>query len=300
MKVGLVLICVFIAVLSNAQPAVDTDFKVEIASPFFAENSRPKVMIDEAHNNIHTKDGGLYAFTKLMEDDGAEVYANSEKFTEALLSQYDVVFIVNALHDSNVNNWRNPCPSAFSDSEIDALVGFVKSGGSLLLVADHMPLGGSVQKLADEFGIEWSNSFAMQNGNHWPPSTFEENNNTLLRSPVTDSTSYGRHVSTIGTFTGSAFKIPNEGIPFLKFDDSHRLLMPDVAWKFDKKTKNQSAEGWYQGACLAFEDGKLVLLGEAAMITAQLRGKTKIGMNSPDAPENGQLAINIFRYLAHD
>lgn len=279
------------------RPNIDTLFRVSIANPMFIQQA-PKVLVDEAHNNIHGKEGGLFSFTRMMEEDGAVVSSNDSLFTEKLLTRYDVLIIVNALHDSNVQNWATPNPSAFSNQEIDAVEKFVKNGGSLLLVADHMPCGGAVQNLAQCFGIEWSNSFVMQNGNKWPPSTFKRSNSTLLDSPVTEDTSYGKRVSLVASFTGSAFKVPEEAEPFMIFEESHRILFPKEAWRFSKKTKNESAKGWSQGACLEYGLGKIVLLGEAAMITAQLRGKTEIGMNSIDAPENPQLALNIFRYLA--
>lgn len=81
------------------------------------------------------------------------------------------------------------------------------------------------------------------------------------------------------------------------YDSYYTIFMPKVAWQFSDKTKQENAVGWLQGACMKYGKGKLVLLGEAVMITAQLRGKTKIGMNRPETPGNAQLALNIFRYL---
>lgn len=288
-------ICVGLSLF--AQPQIDTAFRVQISKPLFSEGKGPKILVDEAHNNLHKKDGGLFAFSRMMERDGATVLANKKKFSAAALQDTDLLIIVNAMHDSNVQNWQNPSPSAFTRKEIAALEEYVKNGGSLLLVADHMPLGGSVQELASSFGVKWSNSFAMQNGNPWPPSEFTRSDRTLLSSPVTDSSEFSRRVMSIASFTGSAFKAPDSATPFMVFDESHALLYPEVAWSFSKKTKNESASGWLQGACMTYGQGRIVLLGEAAMITTQIRGKTKIGMNSPDAPENAQLALNIFRYL---
>lgn len=284
----------------NAQPTVDTTFRVSIIKPMFQYQEGPKVLIDEAHNNLHRKEGGLYSFTRMIEEDGGQVFSNDGEFTTELLKEYDILIIANALHESNVRSWQNPCPSAFTEDEIEAIASFVETGGSLLFIADHMPYGGAAQDLAKRFGVFWSNSFAMQNGRHWPPSTFDRSNNTLLDSPVTEETAYGKKVSSIGTFTGSVFKAPSSAFPFLIYDDSHALLMPEVAWQFSNETKNESAEGWQQGACMKYGKGKIVLLGEAAMITAQVRGNTEIGMNSPDAPENAKLALNIFHYLARD
>lgn len=298
MKKFISLAFVLAGISAFTQPVPDKNYRVTIDKPLFESGKGPRVLIDEAHNNLHRKEGGLYAFTRMMEADGAQVFSNQDMFTASLLEGYDVLIIANALHDSNVGNWRNPCPSAFTTQEIEVVVNWVQKGGCLFFVADHMPYGGAAQDLAKRFSVEWSNSFAIQNGTHWPPSIFYRNHDTLFDSPVTIDSENTAKISRIGSFTGSVFKAPKEATPFLVYDNSHAILLPEVAWQFSKETKSENSEGWQQGACMVFGQGKMVLLGEAAMITAQLSGKTKIGMNSPDAPENGQLALNIFRYLA--
>ncbi|WP_370088990.1 hypothetical protein [Ekhidna sp.] len=295
---ALLIITLFV----HSQPRIDKDFRVNVGNPFFKDGLAPKVLIDEAHNNLHKKETGLHAFTRMMEDDGARVYANDTSFSSVLLKGYDILIIANALHDSNVGNWQNPCPSAFTKEEIRAVEQFVKNGGSLLLVADHMPYGGAAQDLGKAFGVKWNNGFAIRQGQHWPPSEFDRSNNTILDSPVTMDGDFTRRISHIASFSGSVFKLPKKSQPFMVYDDSHMILMPDVAWQFSKKTKRENSEGWVQGACLEYGNGKIVLLGEAAMITAQLGDNDhKVGMNNQeDAPENAQLALNIFRYLAAD
>jgi hypothetical protein len=283
-----------VTICALAQPVPDMEYRVKIDNPIFEKGAGPKVLIDEAHNNLHRKEGGLFAFARMMEDDGAQVFSNQEKITDSLLEKYDVLVIVNALHDSNVGNWQNPCPSAFTKEEIVTIGRWIENGGSLLLVADHMPYGGAVQDLAKLFGVKWSNSFAIRNGQNWPPSIFSKESKTLLHSPVSNN------LQQIASFSGSVFRAPKNAIPFMVFDSSHEILMPEIAWQFSKKTKHESAEGWLQGACLEYGQGKVLLLGEAAMITAQLAGDRKAGMNNPEAPENGQLALNIFRWLTID
>lgn len=298
MKKWMSLILVLFGSLSMAQPIVDTTFSVAIERPMFAPGNGPKVLVDEAHNNLHKKEGGFFAFTRMMEADGAVVESNEMKFTSDVLEGYDILVIVNALHDSNVGNWRNPCPSAFTENEILAVEEFVRNGGSLLFVADHMPYGGAAQDLGKAFGLDWNNGFVIQSGQHWPPSLFSRSKGMVKDSPVTTEGEYSESINEIASFTGSVFKVPGNAVSFMVYDNSHGVLMPDVAWQFSNATKNFNSEGWVQGACLEYGKGRIVFLGEAAMITAQLRDNTKIGMNSPDAPENPQLALNIFRYLA--
>ena len=67
----------------------------------------------------------------------------------------------------------------------------------------------------------------------------------------------------------------------------------------DRKTK-VSAAGRAQGIALKFGKGRVVVLGEAAMLTAQLAGPEKApfgGLNVPGI-DNKQLALNIMHWLS--
>jgi hypothetical protein len=58
-------------------------------------------------------------------------------------------------------------------------------------------------------------------------------------------------------------------------------------------------EGWCQGAVLKFGKGRVAVFGEAAMFSAQLAGPQQmpVGMNSPEAPQNHQLLLNVMHWL---
>lgn len=284
-----------------AQAVNDTTFHFPIEKPYFTSEA-PSVFIDKAHNNSHTRETGCAPLAQVLAQDGFSVYDFEKIFSESSLNKADILVIVNALHDSNVRDWSLPNPSAFTASEVVALNEWVKQGGKLFISADHMPCGGAAQNLMKSFGVEWSNSFDQSRKQKWPPAVFSRETGMLLSSPVTDSSHFAKPIDLVGTFTGSAFRFFEEGTgtPFLVFDDAYQILFPKVAWKFTKKTKGESAKGWFQGATMTYGKGKIVMMGESAMFTAQIRNRTKIGMNSPDAPQNAQLMLNIFRYLAID
>jgi hypothetical protein len=63
--------------------------------------------------------------------------------------------------------------------------------------------------------------------------------------------------------------------------------------------KTKSAAGRAQGIALRFGKGRVVVLGEAGMMSAQLAGpdKRKFGMNRPGI-DNRQLALNIMHWLS--
>ena len=46
--------------------------------------------------------------------------------------------------------------------------------------------------------------------------------------------------------------------------------------------------------------GRLAVFGEAAMFTAQIfdGGRTRVGMNAPEAPDNLRLLRNVMRWLS--
>jgi hypothetical protein len=59
-----------------------------------------------------------------------------------------------------------------------------------------------------------------------------------------------------------------------------------------------SAAGRAQGAALSFGKGRVVVLGEAAMLTAQVAPRVfRFGMNLPGI-DNRQLALNIMHWLS--
>ena len=60
-----------------------------------------------------------------------------------------------------------------------------------------------------------------------------------------------------------------------------------------------SAAGRTQGIALPFEKGRVVVLAEAGMLSAQLAGpnKARFGMNRPGT-DNRQLALNIMHRLS--
>jgi hypothetical protein len=61
-----------------------------------------------------------------------------------------------------------------------------------------------------------------------------------------------------------------------------------------------SISGWLHAASRRLGNGRVLLLGEAAMCTAQLAGPQRepMGMNHPDAAQNAQFCLNAVRWLS--
>ena len=111
----------------------------------------------------------------------------------------------------------------------------------------------------------------------------------------------------IQQFTGQSLKASESGMPFLKLGDSaiNRAATITVE-KSGRETRvlinygeGVPATGYAQAVALQFGKGRVVILGEAAMLTAQLDGKTKkpFGMNVQGI-DNRQLALNIMHWLS--
>lgn len=203
------------------------------------------------------------------------------------------LMISNPLHTSNQGSWQLPTPSAFTPEEIAAVEQWVAGGGSLFLIADHMPFAGAAAELGRAFGFEFLNSFALDNRQR-QIEYFTRQQGLLHGGPVTEG------LDSIVTFTGSAFLIPTAATPLIGLDERYTILMPAQAWNFTDDTPFVRGEGFYQLACRTYGRGRVMVSGEAAMFSAQLAGPNQapVGLNNPAAGRNVDLLRNIAAWLA--
>ena len=284
----------------NAQQLPDTTYKPPIHDKAYPENNGTIVYIDEAHNNFHTKDNRYRAFAKLLESDGYQIAANYAKFDDLSLRDIEIMVIANARPDNMPQPVVAPIPSAFTKKEIEAVKKWVKEGGSLFLIADHMPFAGAASELAAAFGFKCYDSFVM----YHPRSgtiDFSIDNQSLTKNIITTGRSKNESVQKVRSFTGQGFEVPDEAVSILNLDESQTVYLTDTVWVFNEEVKTFSAKNLSQGAILSYEKGKVAMWGEAAMFTAQLsaRNGQKFGMSSMEAKENFQLLLNLIHWLDH-
>jgi len=286
---------------AGAQQVADSSYSPPIERPTFAPGEGPLVLIDEAHNNFHTVDGRFYPFAQLLRRDGYRVAGLTSPLSAAALAESRVLVIANPLAARNVGTWALPTPSAFTAGEIDAVADWVRGGGSLLLIADHMPFAGAAAELALHLGLEFRNGFAVRLAELQSPLVFRAADGSLRPHSVTSGRSPAERVDSVGSFTGSAFRAVTEGAqPVLVLPADAQSWEPDTAWVFHDATSRVPVGGWLQGAVREFGNGRVAVFGEAAMFTAQLAGAQRVpaGMNDPAAPQNYRLVLNIIRWLA--
>jgi hypothetical protein len=298
MMLWLLILPGFLSV-SDAQQIPDTSYVFPNSHPAYGVGKGPLVLIDAAHHNFHTRTGGFMPFARLLEQDGYRVGDLAAAVNDpALLKGCRVLVIANALHSSNLSQWALPTPSAFTGKEIELIRQWVQEGGSLLLIADHMPFAGAASELGRAFGFEFLNGFAFTSESSWPPSVYSRQKGTLLDSPVTRGRETGDKTDSVATFTGSAFRAPGAAMAVLSFLPGNWSLQPDTAWRFSSRTPRLDLEGYHQGALLEYGKGRIAVFGEAAMFTAQVvRGNMKVGMNSESAPQNARFTLNLVHWL---
>lgn len=292
----LTALCVAVA---PAQQVADPDFAPPIPKPAFQMAKGPLVLIDEAHHNFHTATGRYKPFADLLARDGYVIRGSSAPFSKASLEGARVLVIANALAARNEEDWSLPTPSAFTDEEVAAVRDWVRDGGSLLLIADHMPFPGAVATMAKAFDVTFSNGFAFPVEDQNSPIVFSRDGGALADHAVSRGRDDTERIAKVATFTGSAFRVAKGATPILVFKTKVMSLEPQEAWQFDKDTPRTDVTDWCQGAVLRHGKGRVAVFGEAAMFSAQLGGPDRkpMGMNSPAAAENARFLLNVAHWL---
>lgn len=299
-QLGLITGALLLGLSCSSGDKVDDGFDTKVDRPTYTANG-PRVLIDEAHHNMHTAAKSYRPFAKLIGSDGYRVERNTKVLTAEVLKPFAVFVSANA---KGIND-RNDDP-AFTEAECDAIRDFVSGGGSLLLITDHYPVGHANERLATRFGVSLSKGTVedpVEYEKTFEPThlVFSRQNGGLADHPITAG------VTRVVTFTGQAIHAEPPAVGFL------RLLPTALARPPDPKVERKGGDvivnvlygdpvpvpGWSQGLALEFGSGRVVVLGEAAMLTARFSGYDgrPIGMNTPGY-DNRQLALNIMRWLS--
>ena len=283
------------AAVAVAQQMPDPEFNTSVENPAYKREG-PRVMFDEAHHNFHTTDGRYKPFVDLISNDGYRVIRNRQPFSKTTLSSYKILVIANAL-GAEEDDDEGADKSAFADEEIQAVQDWVKGGGALLLIADHAPFGGAAADLAKSFGVEMSKGYTLdpQNSVAGSPSLliFSRENKLLANHPISEGRNEKERLNLLRSFTGQSLKGP-EGSAGI-------LLLSDTATDrptYDAQT-SVSAAGRAQAVALKFGKGRVLVQGEAAMLSAQISGPDKraIGMNVPGSDDR-QYVLNVLHWLS--
>lgn len=284
-----------LAPVTVAQQMADPEFDTSVANPAYKKDG-PRVMFDEAHHNFHTTDGRYKPFVDMLLNDGYNVIRNRQSFSKTRLSGFKILIIANALGAEELDD-EGADKSAFNDDEIAAVHDWVKGGGALLLIADHAPFGGAAAALSKRFGVEMSMGYTFdpENSVAGSPShlIFSRENKLLNTHPITEGRGENERIKLLRSFTGQALKGPEGSVAILSLSNS-AYDSPS----FDSGL-SVSAAGRAQAVALKFGKGRVVVHGEAAMLSAQISGveKRTMGMNTP-GNDNKQYVLNLMHWLS--
>lgn len=288
---------VFPSATALAQQVADPEFKAIVEHPAYSKGG-PRVAFDEGHNNFHTTTGRYKPFADLITEDGYYVVPSRKPFTRESLATFKVLVIANALGAEEMDDEGADLP-AFTDDECDTVRDWIRSGGALLLVAGHGPFGGAAETLAKRFNVDMSKGDTLDEAhtvadlNNPGLIVYSRENGLLLDHPITLGRNDAEKVTRVIAFTGQSLKGPEGSAVLLKLADTAVDKIPPAPGK------NVSAAGRAQGLAFKFGKGRVVVLGEAAMLSAQITGRDKrpMGMNYPGV-DNRQLALNIMHWLS--
>lgn len=309
---GLMALAAVAAPASAQQQMVDPDFRPTVERPAYAEEQGPVVVIDEAHANFHRLEGQYAPFAALLRADGYRVRAGTQRFDAGGLEGVDVLVIANAGATG-----ERPTPPAFTEAEGAALEAWVRNGGRLLLIADHAPFGAAAEGLAARFGVRMGTgyAFAMTDGGAdlttnlvYPVEAFGDH-------PIFAGRDLTERVESVTAFTGQSLQGPEGATVLLRMTDGARES-PDLptlqalADRLDDAGVPDTAIAELsrpalpaQGLAFEYGQGRVVVLGEAGMLSAQLiryppesgQADRRFGMNA--APGNARFGLNILHWL---
>lgn len=291
-----------VASRAGAQQVADSTFDTRVARPAYADRG-PRVLFDEAHHNFHTSSGRYRVFADLVRHDGYRLTPGTKPFSAATLAGFDVLVISNALGAEDMGAPEAERP-AFTPGECDAVRAWVSAGGALLLVADHAPMGAAARDLGARFGVDMRSAYTVDPVRGDPDSptmvTYTPEQGLAATHPIARGRDSTERVAKVTAFTGQSLSGPADAVQLLTLSSRAEDLMVGLgeAQGDIPPEKRRPAGGRAQGLAMTVGKGRVVVLGEAAMLTAQLAGPRglKMGMNRPGI-DNRQFALNIMRWL---
>jgi hypothetical protein len=329
MLFALLLLAVAAAPARSQRQVEDTTFVPKVAKPAFTRR-QPIVMIDEAHRNQFTMKGAYRVFASLLTEDGLRVIPGVRAFSPEVLETCQILVVADAVGSAQLMA-PSARASAFRIAECDAVRDWVKSGGSLLLIADHAPFASAMDSLAVRFGVDFGKASTLDTRRVEPETgnmgciLFTRAHGLLGDHPITRGRDKAERINRVATFTGQSLMGPrgSTGLLVLSPSASDMPTTPDARREATSEARRRAdttsvvttpgvvtAVGRFQGLAFGFGKGRVVVLGEASMFGSQFvlgmearqmgKDRLRIGLNRPDLDDNQQFALNVMRWLARE
>ena len=277
----------------------DSHFDAHIERPAYTEH-RPRVYFDEDWSQ------GLYEpFLDLIQNDGYAAVKRKGRLTSEGMRGSDILVVTIAMPFGFRDGVKtlpglrhNLKGDAFTPEECAVVRKWVKKGGALLLACDYAVTAKSADTLVWEFGIRFLDGWAIEPKHHDTETgrlgfiVFSRENGGLLEHPIT------RGIDRVMSFTGQAMLFPAGATPFLQLSPEARVA---PYRENQPRLQPSSAAGAAQGVALEAGRGRVVVLGEATMLTAvrvRVNGTTqRFGMGHAGCDDR-QLTLNVMHWLS--
>ncbi len=251
----------------------------------------PRIVVDAGHGNAHTIDGRYRAFAEELRAGGAVV--ESATSLPADLAGVDLLVIAGARGPR-----EDSTRSAFTAEELVTVRAYVEAGGALLLVTDHPPIAHAMQPLLAQFGVDgglgevWDEAHKAEG---MDASNIVYERPRLGRHPILDG------VTRVMTFTGQSLSVPGNATPLLLLGETAVDVHPKLISVEGTRRRYElgdptPAKGRAQALALTAGKGRVVITGEAAMLTAQVENGRPFGMNVTGV-DNRRFLHNLVGWL---
>lgn len=299
---------------SFAQEQVgDPDWRPHVVSPAYSVKA-PLVRVDEGHGSVQTIDGRYAGFAALLRADGYRVDAGRGRLdAPGAFDGVGVLIISNACARRG-----GSCQPTFDEAEIAGISHWVEQGGSLLLVADHTPYGAAVEALAARFGVKMGKGYAFQlAGSRSLTTNLEYPSEALADHSIIQGRSPSERVRLVKTFTGQSLDGPVGSVVLLATSvDAYEAADLPTLQQIQQRLRNGEVADEVvtalarpalsaQGVAFTHGSGRVVVLGEAAMLTAQVLRPVEpsdteplhFGLNT-SGHDDQQFALNLMHWLS--
>lgn len=311
LRIALALVLTLVALLGYAlysSQRAELFWSPALAEPHFRAQ-HPRVAIDAAHHNASRAGFGqrYEPFASLLRADGYAVEDARAPFSAASLAGVQVLvcanpsgaakpqlFGINLLGGSDGDR----AAPAFAPEEIAALRAWIEQGGALLLIADHAPFGAASQALASALGVAMHQGFVEVPGELSDPLLFARSNERLGAHAINDGDGARTRIERVQTFTGQSLDGPAGAVELLRLPANAIEYLPQGREGEGLPMKEEPA-GRAQGLAFELGRGRVVVLGEAAMLTAQVFEGERFGMDRAQN-DNQQFALNVLHWLSRE
>lgn len=299
------------------------------------------MLFDQAHRNFHRADGNYRPFADLITRDGYRITTNHKPFTKQSLQEADVLIIVNARGGEGPAAFDTPAFTLDEAATVRKWVqdggsllliaDHAPFGAGAEILSQHFGVN-----MGKGFTLDTASGYSEGNPSFL---RFTRENGLLAEHPIIKGRDSTERVSRILTFTGQSLSVPlrarallrlsptaMDGAPQTRAEaqaqaqriarlrdsvmaaragttgakDTIALRLPPTEQPAGRQLT--SAAGRAQGVSLEVGRGRVVILGEAACLSAQIiaipgRPSRKMGMNVPGT-DNQQFALNVMHWLS--